>query len=346
MKRIAALSISAMALAAIAPACKEESRASVAPRQIIFASAPRSPFAVGSRPTSIAVEDINRDGKLDIITANRDSNNATVLLGDGQGDFLAAPQSPFAAGTAPEFVAIGDLNGDKNPDLVFAQHAGGYNLTILSGDGKGKFLPARKSLPAPLKSTDPHNHGLVLIDVNRDGNLDILTANAGSNAGRADNSMSVLLGNGRGGFRHAAGSPLSIGRLPASIVISDVNRDSKMDIVTANEGAKDISMFLGDGIGRFKSAASFPFSLPTYANDIAIGDVNRDSNPDFVITHDDSSLVTLLLADGAGGFKAAPGSPFDLGHHAWNIIVCDVDGDSSIDIVMRGPNDRIMILLG
>ena len=164
------------------------------PQKPMFMPAPDSPFAVGNQPWDIAVGDVNKDGKLDMITANMDDDNATVLLGNGRGGFKEAPESPFAAGAKPQFVALGDLNGDRALDLAFTQHDGSYNVTIFFGKGNGKFNPAPHSPLIPLKSTDPHTHGLILNDVNGDGYLDIVTANAGFNVGKADNSVSVLLG--------------------------------------------------------------------------------------------------------------------------------------------------------
>jgi len=128
--------------------------------------------------------------------------------------------------------------------------------------------------------------------------------------------------------------------------MGDVNKDGTPDLVATNEGSKDLSVLLGDGRGGFKAAAGSPFALRAYGNYAAIGDVNQDRNPDLVITHDDSDLMTIFLGDGKGGFKVAPGSPFDLGHRAWNVVIADMNNDTKMDLVLRGPNSRIMVLLG
>jgi hypothetical protein len=329
------------------PGCKAgEGRVGNTQPQPIFAPAPGSPFPAGKRPSSIAVGDLNNDGKLDSVIANADSNDVTILLGDGHGGFKPAQGSPFNVGTTPMYVAIGDLNKDSTLDIAIAQHDGSYDVTILLGDAKGGFRRAPGSPLTPLKATNPHNHGLILGDVNGDGMLDIVTANAGLNRGKADNSVSVLMGNGRGAFRLASGSPFRLGRMPADMALGDLNRDGSLDLVSANEGSKDMTVMLGDGSGGFNAASGSPFALQAYANFVAIGDVNKDSNPDLVMTHDDSNLMTVLLGDGRAGFKAAPGSPLDLERKAWNIIVVDVSGDKKLDLVMRSQDNSVMVMLG
>jgi FG-GAP-like repeat len=77
----------------------------------------------------------NRDGKLDLAVANSESNNVTILLGDGGGAFRPAAGSPFAAGHSPSDIVVGDVNKDSNLDLAFANHDTNY-LTVLNGDGK------------------------------------------------------------------------------------------------------------------------------------------------------------------------------------------------------------------
>src|SRR5260370_15034097 len=123
-------------------------------------------FPVGKEPGSVAVADLNHDGKLDIVVANTASESISVLLGDGKGKFQPAPGSPFPAGHLPNDIAIGDFNHDGNLDLLIPNHHTPY-LTILLGDGKGGFQPAPDS-PFATQSY-PHPHGAVAADFNGDG---------------------------------------------------------------------------------------------------------------------------------------------------------------------------------
>src|SRR5262249_18591270 len=128
-----------------------------------FSQAAGSPFSTGGHPFSAAVGDLNGDGAPDIVTGNNATNDVPVLLRDGAGGFAAATGSPFAAGTNPDGVAIGDVNGDQKPDLAVSDFTGG--VTLLLGDGSGGFTPAASS---PLTAgTAPE--GLAFADLNGDG---------------------------------------------------------------------------------------------------------------------------------------------------------------------------------
>ena len=78
--------------------------------------------------SAIASKDLNGDGNLDIVTANRDASQVAVLTGNGKGGF--SKSSSFAVGTSPNGLAIGDLNRDDKPDLVTA-NAGTTDASLL-----------------------------------------------------------------------------------------------------------------------------------------------------------------------------------------------------------------------
>ncbi len=103
-------------------------------------------------PRWVAVADVNHDGNPDILVANADAGSISVLLGDGKGKFSRGPGSPIPAGHLPNDLAIADMNGDGNLDVVIPNHQSPY-LTILLGDGTGKFAPAPGSpFDVPLQS--------------------------------------------------------------------------------------------------------------------------------------------------------------------------------------------------
>src|SRR5262249_33289001 len=148
-------------------------------------------YPVGQFPVSVAVGDFNADGKLDLVTANRNEGTVSVLLGNGDGTFQAPAPVPTPVGNAPLSVAVGDFNRDTLPDLAVA-NSGGNNISILLNTGNGVFGTA------VVVGTDTAPNQVIVTDVNLDGKMDLVSTNPSSNA------VSVRLGNGDGTFNPVA----------------------------------------------------------------------------------------------------------------------------------------------
>ena len=134
---------------------------------------------------------MNHDGSLDLITANSAGNSISVLLGNGNGTFQAAITTGLGAGTQPMGLALGDFNSDGKLDVATANY-GSNSVSILLGNGNGTFKSPTQVALAKGQSVQPL--AIATADLNRDGTLDLVTANSGTN------DMSVLLGKGNGTF--------------------------------------------------------------------------------------------------------------------------------------------------
>jgi hypothetical protein len=238
----------------------------------------------------------------------------------------------------PHLAAVGDLDGDRKRDLVATSHDS-HGLFVWLGDGTGRFAaPPGTPFPA-LPGGRPHNHGLALGDVDGDGDLDAVTADDVAHA------VAVLLNDGKARFRPAPRSPFPVGREPYPLALGDVNKDGRLDVVTPNVGGASVSVLLGDGRGAFLAAASPPIAVTARPYFVVLGDLDRDGALDAVASHDDVSLVTALLGDGRGGFRPAPGSPFDIGRRPWKAVLTDLDGDAKQDLVL-GAGGAVVVMLG
>jgi hypothetical protein len=115
-----------------------------------FSLAAGSPFAVGKVPVAIASADLNGDSHADLVVVNQTDNTISVLLGNGDGTFTSAPNSPLATGQAPTAVTIADFNGDSLPDIAVTDPQTD-SVSVYLGLSQGLFAPAFE-LPV---GTDP-----------------------------------------------------------------------------------------------------------------------------------------------------------------------------------------------
>jgi Ca2+-binding RTX toxin-like protein len=299
-----------------------------------------TPYLTGSvLPFSVALGDLNGDGRLDLAVANYGhllpggDGTISVFLGEGDGTFSAATQYPtLDTPSAPQSVAIGDLNGDGKLDLAVASASN--RISVLLGNGDGSFLTQ-----SPLSFSGIDNPGSVAIaDLNGDGLLDLAVANFGvppNNAG----AVSVLLGRGDGGFNHFR---FTTGTNASSVAIGDLNGDSHLDLAVTNAGSNTVSVLLGNGIGGFSAAT--PYATGTNPESVAISDLNGDGRLDLAVANHDSNTVSVLLGNVGGGFQEQTQYPTGLG--PFSVAIGDLNGDGRLDLaVTNHDSNNVTVLL-
>jgi hypothetical protein len=310
-----------------------------------FRPAPGGPVKLPAGPTEMVLSDLNGDGKLDLALANHDSYDVMLLLGDGNGGFALAPQSPIVMkeGKHPHThdLNVGDLNGDGKSDLITVNSNPDNDISIAYGDGKGGFTRA----PAPF-TVGPSPYPGALADLDGDGRLDIIATSTGRSTPEeqaSTNAVTVLFSDGKGGFRKNRVPLRTI--LPWFVAVADVNGDRKPDLMVTHAERNELTVLLGDGKGAFQEAAGSPFDLGHSAWVVAVLDADGDGKADVVAAAREG--VRVMLGDGKGGFKPAPGSPFPAGKGSWRLAVGDVNGDGKMDVVTPGVEDNtVTILLG
>jgi Subtilase family/FG-GAP-like repeat len=302
--------------------------------------------------TSVAVADVNGDGCPDAVTVEA-LGLARVFNGSCDGSFQTFPNVlTLGAGEAPVSVALADINGDGNADIVTG---GGYfgvgdygeeatNLvTVLLGDGKGNF-----SLPSVYR-TEPNLYGLAVADLNGDGKPEVIVAS------QSTDTAIVLLNDGQGnlngptgsyvGYITAQGDQLDSVNAPyGGFMVQDLNGDGKPDLAVIEVPPKgsspwSLATLLNDGTGHFGSFSRVPVADegngPT---GYAFGDFRNTGRPDFIAWENfqGNPSIVYLPNNGSGQFgrhQVTSFNPNQLGT-AGLLAVGDFNGDGKLDFVL------------
>jgi hypothetical protein len=344
-------------------------------RTLSFASARF--YAAGSGAQVLAVGDLNKDGKPDVVTGSYSPGSLYVLTNTGTGAFNAP--TAYASQAYAAAVAVGDLNKDGAADVITGnvdQFGNNFNVSVFLSKGDGTLLARKDYSASPACET----FAFALGDYNGDGNLDAATV--GQNCGGA---LAVLLGAGDGtlastGTAYNGGYPLVAGdwngdgkldvafrggnntlvleygdgaahfasnliqSTPAmfggGMAATDLNADGKPDLVGVDPGNARVVYVLGS---KFDQAMTASVAASPY--DVASADFNLDGINDVAVVSGtvNGGTVSILLSAGDGTFK--PAVPFATDAGAVAIAAADVDADGKPDIITVSPSRSELAVL-
>ncbi len=329
--------------------------------------APRR-FAAGRATDAVFSADLNADGDPDIITANRDGDSMSVLLGQGNG--LFDPQVEYAVGDRPKSLTTGDFDGNGTQDVVI-DSTGSGNVLFFPGNGDGSLGTPVPVHPGPtdfVGSADVDDNGtLDLIIADNDGISTLLNGGDATFHTASVNSREVarfatvdLNGDGlpdlvgrpllleeilvflnQGGGVFVLANTIPLDRSGTTLAVGHVVGDLKPDLVIGNTGDEpesfSTSVLEGLGDGAFGPPTEYPVGLilpygSLFPSGIVLPDLNNDGHRDIAVSRGNSGLVSVLMNRGDGSFS--PSRNHSAGSTARGIVAADFDGDGSVDLAV------------
>lgn len=279
-----------------------------------------TPFSTVIYPKSIIKADLDNDGLNDVMVCSEYDNGLSMLPGKNSGYF--GPTNYINLGQAGKVLATADFNGDNNPD-VFVAHANNPSYQVLLGNGNGTFVST-----ATVSLSLHFAYSAQVGDMNNDGAMDVV-------AGDYNGYLIVLLGQSNGTFQSPIFTLGASTNSSEQLVLADLNKDGKLDVISASTSGTNVHFYPGDGTGHFNTMQSFACGTNPWA--VAVADLNNDGNPDIVTGNNNTSNeVSVLLASSAGAFNAPTNYSVNSGNGISFLKVADFNNDTKPDIIACG----------
>jgi hypothetical protein len=311
-------------------------------------------FSTGSAPNSVAIGDLDGDGKSDLAVANFGSSTVSVLRNTSTSGSLTsgsfAAKVNYWVGSYPYGIAIGDLDCDGKLDLVVPKSCrceGGYSVAVLRNTSSSGSINSGSFSSSVDFTADYYPYSAAIGDLDGDGKPDLATANNTNETfsvlRNTSSSGSIGSGSFAGRLNFNAGSTMR----PYDIAIGDLDGDGKADLAVANNGGNSVSVFkntstsgsIGFEFGVRVTAGSSPIS-------VAIGDLNGDSKADLAVAHFGSSYVSVLRNTSTiGSFSFATKVDFTTGTTPASVAIGDLDGDGKADLAVGNYSSNTVSVL-
>lgn len=296
--------------------------------------AAQAQYSVGnpSQPLqAVAVADFDRDGRDDLVFANRGQAGATVFMQTSAGDFSGTPVTYFTnlSDSGTYLAAAGDLNSDGWPDIAISNI---YSVSI-DPDTISVFLqdPVNNTFWPPLNYTCEGSRGVAIGDVNSDGRNDLVGVAQGTNE-------IIVYYQEYDGTLKEPGTRLAADTAPHGLRIGDVNADGRNDVVATAWTANMVDVYLQTASGTL--ASRITHSVANNAVDVEIVDYDGDGLNDLAVSHYQlAATISIMNQTREGKFSVS--TTINAGSSPTYLAAGDFNSDGKADLAVtnRGSNN-------
>jgi hypothetical protein len=285
-------------------------------------------FTTGTNPYSLAIGDLNGDGKPDVAVTNYNQTSISVFINTSTSGIISfATRINFTTGGNPRFITIGDLDNDGKPDIAVAVRASNVVSVFrnLSSNGGAFALAAKQDF---VTGTAPSS--VAIGDLNGDGRSEMVVTHETTASGSIFPNTSTP-----GAISFGTRINYTTLTTPNNVKLADIDGDGKLDVVVANYGTTSASVLRNTSTaGNISVATKVDFPVGNQSRTVCVGDIDGDGKPDLVVAQQqDNRLVVLRNTSTSGTVSFAP--RFDiLGISApYQGNICDINMDGNPDII-------------
>lgn len=290
--------------------------------------------AVGAVPTALAEADVNHDGVVDLLVGNHLGDSVSILLGVGDGSFVAGPPVALPMGSGVFDMRVARFDAGPTIDMVVA-NSFTNTASVYFGIGDGSFSAG----PTLTVGGGIDAMGVATGDFDDNGAIDVAVV------ARSPGLVAVFLNDGSGAFVPADPAGFAVGFEARNVVAGHFNADQVLDLAVSVRNGEVVELHLGVGDGTFVAAPTSPSPTAGQPWDIAAADFNGDGALDVATGGEDSGTVTLLYGNGAGALVPSAAGGIGAGDAPVGVGVGDLSGDGIADLVVANLNDGTLSVL-
>ncbi len=285
--------------------------------------------SVGSQPKRVLAADLDHDGDLDLLVMNSGDNSVSLIRNDA-GSFSVV--STLMLNHTPNDLAVGDLNGDGDADIVVSETVINFTDSVELFLSLGDLTFHQRSMNLGNNDTS----GIALADLDNDHDLDLVAVD------RMNGRVRLFANIDMGSFFIPAGDFLT-DPAPGAVVIGYFNGDSFPDIAVTSQAFNQVVYH--NSSGPFTYGLNGGISTTALVSDLVVADVNRDGLDDLAVTTTDGKLI---VAEGAlnGLFQSQSDATFLAGTTGSALAFGDFNDGKLLDVIIGQDVAAASLTLG